>query len=685
LGTIELSYYREDWQRQREEDGILLLKTVSTDWTTIANDITYPVCQDISDDSFEPTTKEECQIAVDSISRSMYGRGSQKRLRANNEYEPNCGGHEMEHCTDSGYSTIFPLAEHIGHQSDHGDHLILTCSRVEALADSLSPGRMTVSTGFSEPGRIYHKDYQNDGRSKTPKGTLEELITSWGDLPSGCSVMWQAENPWHGHQNIWNKDLPAFWRPLNVPQGTWDRGLGCDYCLNKSPKASGFSHLFASVCFKPEPLKATLNDQFASTKSFEWHLAAPGQTKCPKSRSPKFYECAEAAKNIMTKYYPDDSHKSMQWVDTKEATVIDLVCNRAGWGSTPIGCSMRTRQNRDKGSLVPYYLEPGIRDVREGVTGCYNQDIDPDLQLICEGIEPVKTPDMKDMDETEEMYKNYCDVVNSDIGRGFSPLNPGKGWCGTVPLLRSNLAENDLKDWVHQSECLKHRKCIAGFGDRWSTDSHVDCVDTVSPCHWNARNPRALRCLTGLSYAQRSAQWNDPITRTFEKVADTRALTDTYTKSKIAWTERRILYNLKVAEAQPSKEAKKGYLDKVMQGVMENNPGDTQPERSWSIRGDGRSGSLSARGMMKEYTTHFEHCGGSLFRRRLLGEQDEERDEAHEHEEGEEGEEDEEDEEGEEDEEDEEDKAEGQASLQELQRRGLLGSGKKKKTQLQNK
>jgi hypothetical protein len=194
-----------------------------------------------------------------------------------------------------------------------------------------------------------------------------------------------------------------------------------------------------------------------------------------------------------------------------------------------------------------------------------------------------------------------------------------------------------------------------------------------------------LRCLTGLSYAQRSAQWNDPITRTFEKVADTRALTDTYTKSKIAWTERRILYNLKVAEAQPSKEAKKGYLDKVMQGVMENNPGDTQPERSWSIRGDGRSGSLSARGMMKEYTTHFEHCGGSLFRRRLLGEQDEERDEAHEHEEGEEGEEDEEDEEGEEDEEDEEDKAEGQASLQELQRRGLLGSGKKKKTQLQNK
>jgi len=452
--------------------------------------------------------------------------------------------------------------------------------------------------------------------------TSYPVITAWGDAPMGCSVMWQAESPWAGHSDIWNQDLPGFFRGPEDKTTT----TSCDYYHALD---AGFSPYWAQVCFKPEPLKATLTDQFAKTKTHEWHLAAPGQNRCPNSRTPTFYECAEAAKNIMTKYYPDDdADDSMQWMDTDRVTRLDMWCGRAGWGSTPIGCSMHTRQNRGKGPWTAYYMEEGIRKPTaewkplEDKDHCLHRVIDPDLQLICEGIEPMKTPDMKDMDETEEMYKNYCEVVTSDIGRGLSPLNPGKGWCGTVPLARSDLAENDLKDWVHQSECLSHRKCIAGFGDLWSTDNHMNCVDTVSPCHWNPINPRALRCLTGLSYAQRSAQTSDPITRTFEKVAENQALMHTLVKSRIAWYDRMWVSNLENSETIEDESLKIGFKNKIYQGSLQNlDPYDTEPQRSDAVydkvTGDGRSGSLSARGMRKEYTTHFEHCGGKLFRRRF--------------------------------------------------------------------
>jgi hypothetical protein len=294
---------------------------------------------------------------------------------------------------------------------------------------------------------------------------------------------------------------------------------------------------------------------------------------------------------------------------------------------------------------------------------CKEEETDPDFQLICSGLGPtVKTPDMKDMKETEEMYKNYCEVVTSKIGGD-------KGWCGTVPLEKANLEEDDeVKDWVHQSECLKHRKCIAGFGDRWSTDSHVDCVDTVSPCYWTQLNPRATRCQTGLSYAQRSARSNDPITRTFEKVAENQALMDTYKKSQIAWNERVWAYNVAVAAAAKNPGTIKLAEDYLWAQTFEKNKlsyprgvGDEDPEPEQPSRiltGDGRSGSKDWMvGIHDEYMTHFKNCWGftksisapsESTRRRLL--------ESEEHE------------------------GEGQVSLEKLQlrRRDLLGSKPKK-------
>jgi len=245
------------------------------------------------------------------------------------------------------------------------------------------------------------------------------------------------------------------------------------------------------------------------------------------------WECTEAANNIMVKYFPNDSPRdNMQWMDMREVETQKMYCGRKGWGTVPNGCSIKTRNYRDKGTMTAYYLEPLIRYYNYKPL-CKDDDMDPDFQLICSGIEPYsKTPDMKNLVGTEEMYTNYCDVVNSDVGRLT------EGWCGTVPLERANAAAAENKDWVHESECLKHRKCIAGFGDVWGTDTYVNCVDTVSPCIWRPDLNDYQKCVTRLSYAQRYAVNDDAIARPWNKDAEEQAGRDAFRKKHQAWIDR---------------------------------------------------------------------------------------------------------------------------------------------------
>jgi len=359
--------------------------------------------------------------------------------------------------------------------------------------------------------------------------------STWGCLPFGCSVLMEDTpingDGWKGRTGLINKDFGAYYR--QPPE----EGRGCtgDAC----------SPYFKMVCYKPEGLKGTLNDvdanRYSGFKTKSWHLAEPGITDCKigSGRAPYMWECAEAANNIMVKYFPNDSPRDdMQWVDTRERNLDKWYCGRKGWGSVPNSCSIKTRNYRDKGTMTAYYFEPHNRE-HNWNSACEDDDINPDFQLICRNTRPrTKTPDMKDLVETEEMYSNYCDVVNSNVG------TPDQGWCGTVPLERANAAAAEMKDWVHESECLKHRKCIAGFGDVWGTDTYVNCVDTVSPCIWRPDLNDDQKCATGLSYAQRYAVNDDAKARPWNKDGEEQAGRDRFRKKHQAWVDRILGWNV---------------------------------------------------------------------------------------------------------------------------------------------
>jgi hypothetical protein len=304
----------------------------------------------------------------------------------------------------------------------------------------------------------------------------------------------------------------------------------------------------------------------------EYHLNERGKARCTSGLPPDWFNCVEAANNIMTKYYPEETAKgTLKWFDTTKYD--EVKCGLGYWGTVPSMCSLQTQLNGGKGPFVAHYIERMAR------SWCPEHDIDPDFQMICSGLKPPETPALKSFDETEEMYKNHCEPWLWNL-ESYSQFYR---WCEIVPLQKSREVPKEISLWTHESECLKHRKCIAGFGN-WRTDSHVDCVDTVSPCQWNEREGELGRCTTGVNYAQRVAQDQNPVLKIFHYREYYNLLMQRLHKEKQKWRAR----------DDPKGPYPEDFTQDYLIGIRDNR--------------DGRSGNINIDKIKKDYFTHFGHC-----------------------------------------------------------------------------